>query len=60
MATTKKQPRGNSLTVREWLRLYTDQAPPLSAKFLDRPVNEVGRRALRPAAQWLVSLGIDG
>jgi hypothetical protein len=47
----------DSLSVREWLRLYTDREPPLPVHLLDTPVNRATRVQLRAAVKWLHSVG---
>lgn len=49
--------KSDSLSVREWLRLYTDREPPLSVELLDRPLNTTPRALLKPAVRWLRSTG---
>jgi len=50
-----------SLTVAEWIRLFTRIAPPLPADLLRRPVNRVSRAALREVVKWMVGIGVrDG
>ena len=59
---TDSMNRRDSLTVREWLRLYTDREPPphITDRLLDSPVNRVPRALFRPAAKWMRSIGVDG
>ena len=45
--------KSDSLTVREWIGLFTDREPPLPIALLDRPVNTAPRRELRSVVQWL-------
>ena len=54
----RRTPADDSLTVREWLRLFTDREPALPAELLDQPVNRVPRARLRLAVQWLHSIGV--
>ncbi len=51
--------KSDSLTVREWLRFYTDREPPLRRDLLDRPVNRVPRASLRPAVAWLRRISVS-
>jgi len=53
-----KKGTGDSLSVREWLRFYTDREPPLPTELLARPGNRVSRAVLRRAVEWLYSIGV--
>lgn len=49
----------DSLTVREWIGLFTDRKPSLPPALLDSPVSTTTRRELRPAVQWMAGLGVE-